>query len=92
MVLQTKGRGMKKIFYIVMFVLLFSAPAFAARYTGDPPDDALYWAFIMAIVVGIMALIIHYVRKLCSKINTFVVKVAHMGNLSRLASATTWMV
>ena len=69
MVLQTKGRGMKKIFYIVMFVLLFSAPAIAARYTGDPPDDALYWAFIMAIVVGIMALIIHYVRKLCSKIN-----------------------
>ena len=74
MVLQTKGRGMKKIFYIVMFVLLFSAPAIAARYTGDPPDDALYWAFIMAIVVGIMALIIHYVRKLCSKINTFVVQ------------------
>jgi hypothetical protein len=60
---------MKQIFYTVMFVLLFSVPAFAARHTGSPPDDALYWAFIMAIVVGIMTLIIYYFRKQRSKIN-----------------------
>ena len=60
---------MKQLFYTVMFVLLFSVPAFAARHTGSPPDDALYWAFIMAIVVGILALVIYYVRKRCSKIN-----------------------